>query len=245
MTLDSPRIRTSSLDATKAQVRFAPLPVVDLAEDIAATESKRSTRFVSIPETKLFASARVAPTVPRGTSIVGRVQAQLDEVKKEFFTGSARAILDYQRDSRYAAVDPQQPAPLSPIKVPKDVPGKRVYFAKCNECEEREGAYTRCEHIDNEPFDTTVNETRVGQRIKPAYNNPKSPYFDILLTQLNLYSDENDLNVDKMINSRNISALLTENVDKHASKYLFVIPFLFSFYSFCSTAFKPPALLPF
>ncbi len=222
--LDPFPTRLSSLRATNAPNCIASGSVVSPAETLEVGTT-HSACLVQFSKAKPITLGRVAATsdssgIPQGASFVDRGQAQLDNVNKGFFSGSAKAILDYQRDTRYIGVDPQQPAPETPNTVPKEVPGKRTYFNKCNECETSPGAYTECEHIDNEPFDTTVNVARVGQRIKPAYANNKKHRFDLTLNLINLYSEHNNLDVDRMINSRNICALLTENVDKHASKYL-------------------------
>lgn len=72
-------------------------------------------------------------------------------------------------------------------------------YRHCNEC----GENSYCTHSDDDetppPFDDrTDNITAVHQILGPAYPSPRL----------------------QMLNPRNLSGLLTENVDEHASGYL-------------------------
>ena len=199
---------------------LAPVPRTKPTKSPDSASTKRRVRFVAdLAPTKAAATSDPS-RIPQDASFVDRVRvgSQPGEVQKSFFSESAGAILNYQRDTRYAPVNPQRAAPEKPNKIPEEVRGKRTFYNKCNECEVGEGAYTECEHIDDGPFDITVNEARLGQRAIPKLVEIYGVKYNRLET----------LAVDKMLSARNISGLLTENVDSNASKYLSVVFFSMS-----------------
>ena len=225
-------VRTSSLHApTNPQFRFVPEPGIDSAGTCHIPGIKRKLRAVPISGKNRTTLAKAAATsntsgIPQGGSFAERVRSKVANVKKSLFSDSAAAILDYQRDTRYAAVDPQKPAPRKPNKIPEEVPGKRSSFNKCNECEEFEGAYTDCEHFDNdEPYDFTLDKAQRGVRVTPALIDIKPLPLDFETFGRDSKGNWKTFYPTDMFNARNISSLLSENVDKHASKYLLVIPF--------------------
>ena len=237
------------------QVRFATGRVVNPVETPGPAGTEQRVRFVAVAGgnqlVKLAATSNPSG-IPDGASFADRLRSQPDDVKKAFLSGTIQAILDYQRDTRYEPVDPQKPAPKKPNKVPDEVPGERSCYNKCNECDDEDGAYTECEHIDDGPFDTSLNPGRVGERAKPVVANkpvlakkpalvkkpvpaqkpvlvskpvPVSKPIRVDISQVDprFYIDNSRFEI--MLSGRNISALLSENVDKNASKYLFVVPF--------------------
>ena len=195
---------------------LTPVSRIKPAESSDLTGNKRRVRFASVTAPAKAAATSNPSGIPQGPSFLDRVRShsQLADVQKSLFSESTSAILKYQRDTRYKPVDPQRLAPEKPKKIPDEVLGKRTTYNKCNECEVANGAYTECEHIDDGPYDFTINEARIGQRVKPRL---------IEIYGVN-YKRLDTLAVDRMLSARNISALLTENVDKNASKYLSVIP---------------------
>ena len=200
------------------QVQITPEPSRNIAGSGRGAGSKRKLRVVSNIGKNGDSLVKVAansfqPGVQQGADCV---RAKVANVKKSVFSDSAAAILDYQRDTRYNAIDPQKPAPEKPNRIPKEVLGTRTHYDKCNECEEFEGAYTDCEHLDDndEPYDFTLQEAQYLVRTKPVV---------IDIETITKYHT-NNFDPAEMFNARNISALLTENIDEHASKYVSVIP---------------------
>lgn len=124
-------------------------------------------------------------------------------------------ILKHQRDSRYNPVprvysNPPPPTSTQPTE-PRDKQ-QTLTFAKCNQCEAEEGAYTECYHPEDEgPFDTTVYLDRIingiGRDLKSISEEPPNSINEIEY---------------EMLSSRNLTGLLSANADEHASYFVLV-----------------------
>ena len=142
------------------------------------------------------------------------------------------AILEYQRQNRYFPIPTYTPAshrtnifdpftsktsdPLSPKKTIFSQDGKQpLTFTNCNECQGKvEGVYTGCHHPEDDgEYNTTVNFDRLGEHIQPRR-------IDLISQQIPKTIDSIDY---EMLNCRNLTALLSENTDEHASHFVFVL----------------------
>lgn len=138
------------------------------------------------------------------------------------------AILESQRQNRYFPIPTYAPdfrfanvldpdfkisKPLSP-KISSSRPDRdqSLTFSQCNECTPIDGLYTECQHPEEEgDYDLTVNTDRIGQHIQPRRIDT-------------IPEDFPDSIEYEMFNCRNLTALLSENTDEHASHFVLVLP---------------------
>lgn len=141
------------------------------------------------------------------------------------------AILEYQRQNRYFPIpnytsehyptncfdpfkssDSLSARPSSPSQDSK----QPLTFTNCNECQTgADGVYSECHHPEDDgEYDNTVNFDRLGEHIQPRL--------------IDSISQQNPKSIDsidyEMLNCRNLTALLSENTDEHASHFVLVLP---------------------
>lgn len=219
----------SSLNVRAASPNSASSSIVTIvpykkgsSKGLASDKTDASTsrvKTVGNPCERLISSIKTASNFSSSKAAVrgdpNFKPAPKPQAKYAEFTPEIVEILRHQKDSRYNPVPKSFPPPSHDSSSSKEKKRtKELTYVKCNQCEATEDNYTDCTHQEDEgAFDTTVNVERIGEHIHGVRIDsvPEEPPTSIKALEY------------EMFKSDALSGLLSENIDEHASHFVFVL----------------------